>query len=63
MKQLNNMIILAGGFFIAAVKGQNARSRWISKMKSRNESRKSKSGNTSEEVPLDDFEIASFHKN
>jgi hypothetical protein len=63
MKQLTNMIIFAGGLFIAAVKGQDARSRWISKMKNRNENRKSKMENTSEEVPLDDFEIASFHKN
>lgn len=59
MKQLNNIIIFTGGLFIAAIKGREARSRWINKMKNR----KQKSGNTSDEVLLDDFEIASFHKN
>lgn len=63
MKQLNNIIIFTGGLFIAVFKGQEARSRWISKMKNRNENRKQKLENASEEVLLDDFEIASFHKN
>ena len=64
MKQINNKIFVAavvvGGLFIGAVKGQNARSRWISKMKTRDENRKVKNPN---EVILDDYEIASYHNN
>jgi hypothetical protein len=66
MKQFNHRIFIAavvvGGLFIGAVKGQEARSRWISKMKTRDESRKTKSENP-HEVILDDFEIASYHNN
>ncbi len=64
MKQINNKIFVAavvvGGLFIGAVKGQDARSRWISKMKTRDENRKVKNPN---EVILDDYEIASYHNN
>ena len=62
MKQLNHKIFIAavivGGLFVGAVKGQEARTRWISKMKTRDE-RKIKTNPT--EVVLDDYEIASFH--
>ena len=64
MKQINNKIFVAavvvGGLFIGAVKGQDARSRWINKMKTRDENRKVKNPN---EVILDDYEIASYHNN
>ena len=64
MKQFNHRIFIAavvvGGLFVGAVKGQDARSRWISKMKTRDESRKVKNPN---EVVLDDYEIASYHNN
>ena len=66
MKQINHRIFIAavvvGGLFVGAVKGQEARSRWMSKMKIREESRKTKP-EKSNEVILDDFEIASFHNN
>ena len=62
MKQINHRIFIAAvvvsGLFIGAVKGQDARSRWVSKMKTRDE-RKVKANPT--EVVLDDYEIASFH--
>ena len=62
MKQFNHRIFIAavvvGGLFIGAFKGQEARSRWISKMKTRDE-RKMKT--SPDEVVLDDYEIASFH--
>ena len=64
MKQFNHRIFIAavvvGGLFIGAVKGKEARSRWISKVKTRDESRKVKTPN---EVELDDYEIASYHNN
>lgn len=67
MKKINHRIILAsivvGGLFVGMVKGQEARSRWISKMKSRKESRRLKVVKHPKEVALDDFEIAAFHKN
>ena len=64
MKQINHRIFIAavvvGGLFIGALKGQDARTRWISKMKIRDESRKMKPENPNE-VILDDYEIASYH--
>lgn len=62
MKQFNHRMFIAavvvGGLFIGAVKGQEARSRWISKMKIRDERKMKTDPN---EVVLDDYEIASFH--
>ena len=62
MKQINHRIFIAavvvGGLFIGAVKGQDARSRWISKMKIRDEKKMKANPN---EVILDDYEIASYH--
>jgi hypothetical protein len=64
MKQFNHKIFIAavvvGGLFIGAVKGQGARTSWMKKMKTRDE-RKMKPGTN--EVVLDDYEIASFHNN
>ena len=65
MKQINHRLFVAaivvGGLFIGAVKGQDARSRWITKMKARDE-KKLKPENPNE-VILDDYEIASYHNN
>jgi hypothetical protein len=65
MKQMNYKLIMSAivvaGLFIGIVKGQEARSKWTSKMKSRYESRKIKT--PADEVALDDHEIASFHRN
>lgn len=65
MKQFNHKIFIAavvvGGLFIGAVKGQEARTSWVRKMKGRDE-RKMKPSNPNE-VMLDDYEIASFHNN
>ena len=64
MKQINHKIFIAavvvGGLFIGAVKGQEARTSWVKRMKTRDE-RKMKPG--PKEVVLDDYEIASFHNN
>ena len=64
MKQINHKIFIAavvvGDLFIGAVKGQGARDSWMKKMKTRDE-RKMKPGTN--EVVLDDYEIASFHNN
>ena len=64
MKQINHKIFIAavvvGGLFIGAVKGQEARTSWVKRMKTRDE-RKMKPGPN--EVVLDDYEIASFHNN
>jgi hypothetical protein len=66
MKQINHRLFIAaivmGGMFVGMVKGQEARSRWVSKMKTRQENRKQKPADKTGEVPLDDYEIASFHR-
>jgi hypothetical protein len=65
MKQFNHKIFIAavvvGGLFIGAVKGQEARSSWVRKMKIRDD-KKMRTSNP-KEVILDDYEIASFHNN
>lgn len=67
MKRFINKLIVAfiviGGLFIGAVKGQEARTKWVNKMKSRTENKRLKPVSQPEEVMLDDFEIASFHRN
>ena len=67
MKKVNYKLILASvvvcGLFIGIVRGQEARTKWISKMKNKMESKKSKKESPNKEVTLDDFEIASFHQN
>jgi len=55
--------ILTCGLFIGMVKGQEARTRWVGKMKNRQDDKKSRSEKAPKEVVLDDFEIASFHRN
>lgn len=65
MKQFNHKIFIAavvvGGLFVGVVKGQEARTNWVKKMKTRDE-RKMKPQHRNE-VMLDDYEIASFHNN
>lgn len=63
---VNRMILVAimtGGLFIGVVKGQEARTKWISKMKSRYDNKRVKPVINPNEVMLDDYEIASFHRN
>jgi hypothetical protein len=66
MKHFNHKLIIAaivvGGLFVGVVKGQDARTRWISRMKGREE-KKMKAEKNPKEVMLDDYEIASFHNN
>jgi len=66
MKQINSKLfvafIITSGLFVGFVKGQDAKNRWVSKMKARQENKKSGPDKSKDEVPLDDFEIASFHK-
>jgi len=66
MKQINSRLIIAtiiaSGLFVGFLKGQEARNRWVTKMIARQENKKSKPDKPIDEVPLDDFEIASFHK-
>lgn len=67
MKKLHKKMIfsavLVGSFFIGIIKGQESRSQWISKMKDKYDVDKLKTVKDPGEVTLDDFEIASFHKN
>jgi len=67
MKQFNHRLFIAavivGGLFVGAVKGQEARTRWITKMKGRQEDKKVRTEKIVDEVVLDDYEIASFHNN
>ncbi len=67
MKKLITKMVLTGvlvtGFFIGIIKGQESRNLWISKMKNKYDFDKTKSQKDPSEVKLDDFEIASFHKN
>jgi len=63
MKNLNHLFTYAGSLFVGFIKGREARSQWISKMKKRQDRKKTKFDTTSEQVHLDDFEMASFHKN
>ncbi|TAL51035.1 MAG: hypothetical protein EPN92_01065 [Chitinophagaceae bacterium] len=55
--------IVVGGLFIGMVKGQEARTKWMNKMKSRKENKRLKTAPQPNEVVLDDFEMASFHRN
>jgi hypothetical protein len=57
------VIIMTGGLFIGVVKGQEARTKWVSKMKGRYDNKRMKPVINPDEVMLDDYEIASFHRN
>lgn len=65
MKAVTYKMILAfivvGGLFIGMVKGQEARAKWINKMKSRCENKRVKTIANPDEIVLDDYEWQSFH--
>ncbi len=67
MKKMNQKVIITSilfmGLFVGLVKGQESRSQWVNKMKERFGNHKLTTEKNSAEVDLDDFEIASFHKN
>lgn len=54
-------LILTGGIFVGMVKGQEARTKWVSRMKGRLETTPEKNKMTPEEVVLDDIEMAAYH--
>ena len=53
--------IVVAGLFIGLVKGHDARSKWVSKMKIRQE-RRVKLSTQPQEIILDEYEVQSFHK-
>lgn len=53
--------IVVGGLFIGILKGQEARTKWMNKMKSRYENKRMKSVANPDEIVLDDYEWQSFH--
>jgi hypothetical protein len=59
------LLVLTGGFFVGALKGEEARQKWIFKIKSKYENRKQIAEKRSivrkGGVLLDDIEIAAFH--
>ncbi|MBL7750652.1 MAG: hypothetical protein JNN29_04675 [Chitinophagaceae bacterium] len=55
------VLILAGGMFVGMVKGQEARTKWVSRMKGRLDTTPQKQQPARDEVVLDDIEMASFH--
>lgn len=59
------LLIVAGGFFVGAVKGEEARQKWVFKIRSKYETRKMIAEKRSivrkGGVLLDDIEIAAFH--
>ena len=59
IKRLTLAIIMLTGLCIGVVKGQDARIKWMNKMKGRGEEKRSRSG--PQQVLLDEFEIQSFH--
>lgn len=67
MKKVNHKLIITSilfmGLFVGILKGQEARTQWVNKMKDKYENRKSRTEKIPIEVDLDDFEIASFHNN
>ncbi|MFC0774577.1 hypothetical protein [Terrimonas alba] len=56
-------LIMVAGLFIGMIKGQEVRNRWVSKMKTRHEERRSNSvAETPQgEVVLDEIEMATYH--
>lgn len=67
MKKVNHKLIITSilfmGLFVGILKGQEARTQWVNKMKDKFDNRKLKTVKSPAEVDLDDFEIASFHNN
>lgn len=59
------LLILTGGFFVGVLKGEEARQKWVFRIKSKCDTRKQmaerKSISRKGGVLLDDIEIAAFH--
>ena len=56
-----SMIVVAG-LFIGMVKGQEVRQKWVAKMKNRQEEKRVVEATpATEEIELDDFELATYH--
>lgn len=55
------VLILAGGMFVGMVKGQEARTKWVSRMKGRLDTTPEQKQPAPDEVVLDEIEMASFH--
>ncbi|MBI1343952.1 MAG: hypothetical protein GC171_13545 [Terrimonas sp.] len=53
--------IITAGLFVGVVKGQEARNKWVNKMKGRFENTPEKNHPKPGEVVLDDIEMAAFH--
>lgn len=60
------LLLVTGGFFIGTLKGQEAKQKWVFKIKSKFDTRKQMAEKKSivrkGGVLLDDIEIAAFHK-
>lgn len=54
-------LILTGGLFVGMVKGQEARTKWVSRMKGRLDTTPAQKQPAPDEVVLDEIEMASFH--
>ncbi len=65
MKRALNKLMFAllaiAGLCIGIVKGQDARTKWLNKMKNRNDDKRVRIASNSHEVLLDEYEIQSFH--
>jgi hypothetical protein len=61
--KLTIAFIIVAGLCIGVVKGQDARSKWVSKMKSKQDQKKVKLAAHPDEIILDDFEWQTFHRN
>lgn len=57
------LCIVIAGLFIGVVKGQEARAKWVNKMKSKYENKRTKAELHPDEIVLDDYEWQSFHNN
>ena len=60
--KLTLTIIMAGGLFVGMVRGQEAKTKWVNKMKGRLETSEKQKSNPGE-VILDEIEMAAFHSN
>jgi len=60
--KLTMTTIMTFGLFVGMVKGQEARTKWVNKMKGRFESSEKHKSNP-DEVILDEIEMAAFHSN
>ncbi len=54
--------ILFAGMFVGMTKGQNVKQKWVNKMKNRYEQKRSFARIQSNEVLLDEIELATYHR-